>query len=132
VTADNGFLEYQPAVIHAQDFPELHRLQIFTEIGADWVQRLNRPKDSDDTKPSAHELDCSAGLFVLFKHTAPTLEINAVNNTWNHHGTDNELHFTPGFLWRVRPEMELGIGFPVGLNQQSDHFEVIAHVVWEF
>jgi hypothetical protein len=32
----------------------------------------------------------------------------------------------------VRRDMELGLGIPVGLNHASDHFDVLAHWVWEF
>ena len=45
----DGFLEYEPSVILAKDFPQLHRTQVFTELGAGLLQRVNRPKDSDDT-----------------------------------------------------------------------------------
>jgi len=127
-----GFLEYEPAIILAKDFPELHRTQVFTELGAGFVQRINRPRDSDDAEPSAHELNWGAGFFVLFRHGAATFEFNGSNNTWNHRGTDTELYLTPGCLWRVTRSVELGLGMPVGLNQGSDRFEVVAHVVWEF
>jgi hypothetical protein len=127
-----GFLEYEPAVILARDFPELHRAQFFTEIGASLVQRVNTPKAADDTEPAAHELNIGTGVFVLFPHEAPTLEFNWANNTWNHHGTENEMYLTPGYLWRMSLEVEIGLGIPIGLNNGSDRFEVSAHVVWEF
>jgi hypothetical protein len=128
----DGFLEYEPAIIVAKDFPALHNSQVFTEFGPGIVQRIRRPADADDAEPSAHELNWSSGFFVLFGRAAATMEFNWSNNTWNHHGTENEMYLTPGALWRVRPSVELGLGIPVGLNQSSDHFEVIAHVVWEF
>ena len=127
-----GFLEYEPAVIIARDFPELHHSQIFTEIGANLVQRINRPADADDAEPAAHELNFGAGFFVLFPHNALTMEFNLNDNQWNHHGTEYQMYLTPGCLWRVAPEVEIGLGIPVGLNNTSDRFQVIAHVVWEF
>jgi hypothetical protein len=127
-----GFLEYEPSVIFAKDFPELHHTQLFTEIGAGLVQRINTPKDSDDAEPAANELNWGSGFFVLFPHSAATMEFNLSNNTWNHHGTENEMYLTPGFLWRVIGNLELGLGIPVGLNNASDRFEVVAHAVWEF
>jgi hypothetical protein len=128
----DGFMEYEPSVILARDVPQWHRAQIFTEIGASLVQRVNTPRNVDDAEPAAHELNFGTGFFVLFPHWAPTLEFNWANNTWNHRGTENEMYVTPGFLWRVGREMELGLGIPVGLNNASDHFEVAAHMVWEF
>jgi len=127
-----GFLEYEPAVIVAKDFPELHHTQVFTEIGAGFVQRVNTPADAGDTQPAAHELNWGSGFFVLFRHAAATLEFNWANNQWNHHGPENELYLTPGYLWRATRNMEIGLGIPVGLNNGSDRFEVIAHLVWEF
>lgn len=127
-----GFLEYEPALILARDFPELHQTQIFTEIGASFVQRIHTPIDRDDAEPSAHELNLGSGFFVLFPHGAVTMEFNWNNNQWNHHGTENGMCLTPGYLWRVAPEVEIGLGVPVGLNNSSDRFEVIAHVVCEF
>jgi len=127
-----GFLEYEPGLILAKDFPELHRTQIFTEIGAALVQRVNSPRESDNAEPSAHELNWGSGFLVLFPHAAATFEFNWANNTWNHHGTENEMYLTPGCLWRARRNMEIGLGLPIGLNNNSDKFEVAAHVVWEF
>jgi hypothetical protein len=127
-----GFLEYEPAVILARDFPELHRTQFFTELGAGLVQRIHTPKDSDETEPSSHELILGSGFFVLFPRWAPTFEFNVNNNTWNHHGDENQMYLTPGILWKVRREMEFGLGISAGLNKGSDRFDVSAHVVWEF
>lgn len=127
-----GFLEYEPAVILAKDFPELHRTQFFTEIGAGFVQRLHTPRDAEEAEPSAHELNLGSGCFVLFPRAAATLEFNLANNTWNHRGTENEMYLTPGGLWRAARNVEIGLGIPIGLNNNSDRFEVVAHVVWEF
>ncbi|MGO8675253.1 MAG: hypothetical protein ACLQVX_05225 [Limisphaerales bacterium] len=127
-----GFLEYEPSVILARDFPQLHRTELFTEIGAGLVQRVNTPKNPDTEQPAAHEFRLGGGLFVLFPHAAATLEFNWANNQWNNHGTENEVYATPGCLWRVRPEMEIGLGIPIGLNNGSDRFDVMAHFVWEF
>lgn len=127
-----GFLEYEPALIFARDFPELHKTQLFTEVGLSFVQRLKRPADTDDADPAAQEFNLGAGFFTLIPHGALSMEFNWNNNRWNHHGTDDELYWTPGWLWRALPHMEVGIGLPVGLNNTSDRFQLIAHVVWEF
>ncbi len=128
----DGFIEYEPGVILARDFPELHHTQVFAEIGASLVQRVKRPADSDDAEPAAHELNLGTGFFVLVPHGAVTFEFNWANNQWNHHGTENTLYVTPGFLWRVAKELEFGVGIPVGLNNQSDRFDVVSHLTWEF
>jgi hypothetical protein len=127
-----GFLEYEPAVIVARDFPELHHTQLFTEIGASFLQRANTSADARDAQPPADELNWGCGFFVLFPHAAATLEFNGANNQWNHHGTENEMYLTPGCLWRAARNLEIGLGIPVGLSNGSDRFEVIAHLVCEF
>jgi hypothetical protein len=60
------------------------------------------------------------------------MEFNLANNQWNHHGNENEFYVTPGVLWRVVRNIEIGLGVPVGLGRASDRFQVITHVVCEF
>jgi hypothetical protein len=127
-----GFMEYQPAVVLARDFPELHRTQLFTEIGMSFVQRVKRPEEADDAEPAAHELNLGAGFFTLFSHGALTMEFNWSNNQWNHGGEENLLYVTPGALWRISRNLEFGVGIPVGLNRQSDRYQIAAHLVCEF
>jgi hypothetical protein len=127
-----GFMEYEPGVILARDFPELHHTELFTEVGVNFVHRVKTPSDADDAEPAAHEFNLGAGFFTLFEHGAGTLEFNWTNNQWNHHGTENLMYVTPGVLWRVAPEMEFGFGVPVGLNKQSDRYQLAAHFVIEF
>jgi hypothetical protein len=127
-----GFIEYEPAVVLARDFPELHKTQIFTEIGPGFVQRVHRPADADEAEPAATEVQFGAGFFTLFQHGAATMEFNLNNNQWNHHGAENDLYVTPGCLWRFTPHIEVGLGVSVGLNHTSDRFDVITHIVYEF
>jgi hypothetical protein len=127
-----GFMEYEPAVIIARDFPNLHRTQIFTEIGVNFVQRVKFPTEEDDADPAAHELNVGAGFFTPWKHGAVSLEFNCVNNTWNHHGQENQVIITPGGILKLPGGFEIGVAIPVGLNRQSDRYDVIAHIVWEF
>ena len=127
-----GFVEYEPAVILARDFPELHHTQVFTEVGASLVQRVKSPADEDDAEPAAHELNLGAGFFTQLPLGTATFEFNWNDNEWNHHGTENELYVTPGWLWKPVKNIELGAGIPVGLNRQSDRYELAAHIVYEF
>jgi len=127
-----GFMEYEPAVIIARDFPNLHRTQLFTEIGVNLVQRVKTPADEDDADPAAHELDIGAGFFTPFEHGAVSLEFNSVNDTWNHHGQENQLTITPGAILKIPGGGEFGLAIPIGLNRQSDRYDVIAHIIWEF
>ena len=127
-----GFMEYQPAIILARDFPQFHHAQLFAEIGISFVQRVKRPSEADDAEPAAHGLNLGIGGFVPFSRGALTMEFNWANNQWNHHGTGNELYLTPGWIWKVTRNFEIGMGIPVGLNNRSDQYDVIVHVVCEF
>ena len=127
-----GFMEYQPAIILARDFPQFHDAQLFTEIGISFVQRVKRPSEADDAEPAAHVFNLGFGGFVPFSHGALTIEFNWTNNQWNHQGTENELYLTPGWVWKVTRNFEIGQGIPVGLNKRSDQYDVAAHVVCEF
>lgn len=127
-----GFLEFEPAVILAHDFPQLHRTELFCEVGAGIVHRVNRPSDPDEAEPSATELLLGAGFFTMFKHGAATFEFNVANNQWNQSGEENQIYITPGYLWRPKRNVEVGLGIPVGLNNRSDRFQVLWHVVVEF
>lgn len=127
-----GFVEYEPSVVFARDFPQLHQTQLFTQVGVSFVQRVKRPADADDAEPPANEFNLGAGFFTLWPFGATTFEFNWNDNKWNHHGEENQLYVTPGVLWRVTPGIELGLGVPVGLNQQSDRYQIAAHAVWEF
>jgi hypothetical protein len=127
-----GFLEYQPAVVLARDFPRLHHTQVFAEIGLTFVQRVKRPSDSDDVEPAAHSFNLGTGFFTPFAHGALTMEFNWANNQWNHHGTQNDLYLTPGVIWKPVRGVELGVGLPVGLNNSSDRYDVVFHVIYEF
>ena len=128
----DGFLEYEPAIVIARDFPGLHHTELFTEIGVNFVQRVKRPADSDDAEIAAHELSLGAGFFTLFTDGALTMEFNWTNNEWNHRGTENDLYVTPGALWRPMANLEIGLGIPVGLTHQSDRFEILSHITIEF
>jgi hypothetical protein len=127
-----GYMEYSPAVVLARDFPNLHRTEFFTELGINFVQRVKSPAEADDEDPAAHELDFGAGFFTPFPHGALSLEFNCVNNTWNHHGSVNEVTITPGGILKLPGGFEVGLALPVGLNRQSDRYDVMLHIIREF
>jgi len=127
-----GFVEYNPAVIVARDFPQLHNAQLFTEMGINLVQRVKTPSDSDEREPAADELDWNAGFFVPFSHGAISMEFNWDNNQWNNHGDENQMYLTPGLIWKLPDDVEIGVGIPIGLNGDSDRFGIITHLIVEF
>lgn len=127
-----GFIEYEPAVIVARDFPRFHNAQLFTEVEFNLVQRLETPSDPDEREPAADELDWNAGFFVPFSRGAISMEFNWDNNQWNNHGNENVMYLTPGVIWKLSGNVEVGAGIPVGLNGDSDRFGIITHLIVEF
>lgn len=130
--SSEGFIEYEPAVIVARDFPRFHNAQLFTEVEFNLVQRVETPSDPDEREPAADELDWNAGFFVPFSRGAVSMEFNWDNNQWNNHGNENEMYLTPGVIWKLTGNVELGAGIPVGLNGDSDRFDIITHLIVEF
>src|SRR5271170_2447509 len=103
-----GFVEYNPSVIVARDFPQLHNTQLFTELGINLVQRVKTPSDPDEREPAADELDWNAGFFVPFSRGAISMEFNWDNNRWNNHGNENQIYLTPGLIWKLPGDVEIG------------------------
>ncbi len=128
----DGFIVYEPAVVVARDFPQLHWMQVFTEVKFNFVQRVKTPDNLSNEQPAAHAINWNAGFFVPFKTTVATMEFSWDNNQWNHHGQINGIYLTPGFTWDPSPNFEIGLGIPVGLNNKSDNFDVMVHFVVDF
>lgn len=127
-----GFVEYDPSLILAKDFPELHNAQLFAQIGLGLVQRVKEPAHVRDRQPAAHQFIWSAGFFVPFERWVPTLEFSANNNRWNHGGEDNQMYLTPGCVWKLFRSAEIGAGVPIGLNRGSASFGIISQFIYDF
>ena len=127
----DGFVEYDPSLILAKDFPKLHNAQLFAQIGLGLVQRVKEPAKVGDRQPAAHQFIWSAGFFVPFKRWVPTVEFSANNNRWNHGGTDNQMYLTPGCVWKLFRSAQIGVGVPIGLNRSSDSVGIISQFIYE-
>ncbi len=46
-----GFIEYEPSVSFARDFPGLNKLRLFSQLGGSFVQRVKRPDKAKDLEP---------------------------------------------------------------------------------
>jgi hypothetical protein len=127
-----GFIEYRPYVIVAKDFPRLHNMQIFTQAGVGFVQRLRRQVSVVDEEPAAHKFDLGAGMFLPFHQVVFTQEFNFSTNRWNNGGREREVFATPGVVWRLARSWQLGVGLPIGLTGDSDRFGTVVKLVYEF
>ncbi len=115
-----GFLEYEPAVLLAYDFPRLANSQLFTEVRVGFVQRVRSPSDPDEAEPPSHELGWSSGFFVPVGPIRLTLELTLETNEWNNRGEEAGWSLTPGVVWDLPGRWEIGIGVPIGLSGDEE------------
>jgi len=127
-----GFIEYEPYLILARDFPKLNNMQIFSQVGVGFAQRVRRKVGEDQEAPAAHKFDLGVGTFVPFRHLVFTGEFNLSTNRWNNGGREREIHATPGVVWRLPRNLEIGVGAPVGLTRDADRLGAIFKFVYEF
>ncbi len=124
-----GFLEVQPFAVLARDFPNLNQSQIFVELGYNWTDQIrNVPEGSE---PATESIIWNVGAFFPFGPWRATLEINGRNNKWDG-GDENEIFVTPGVIYKLSREWEIGIATPIGTTQSSDDYRAVGYLMWEF
>jgi len=123
-----GFLEVQPFAVLARDFPKFNQSQIFVELGFNWVDKIRNVPDPD---PEADSIFWNVGAFFPFQSWRATLEINGSNNEWDG-GDENEIFVTPGMIYKLSKEWEIGVAAPIGATNSSDDYRVIGYLMWEF
>lgn len=131
--ADNGltggFLEWTPFAVLARDFPQWNQSQIFVEFGYNGVNRIRTSPQN-----AAEEIDSlywNVGGFFPVGLWRGVLEINGRNNRWDG-GQNNEIYLTPGVIYKLSREWEIGVGTPIGMTRTADDYRVIGYLMWEF
>ena len=124
-----GFLEWKPFGIVARDFPEWNQSQIFLEFGFNWVDRTRTPPT--DPEPETDSLFWNLGGFFPLGSWRGVLEVNGSNNQWDE-GWVNEIFLTPGVIYKLSREWEIGVAVPVGLTDTADDYRVVGYLMWEF
>lgn len=131
-----GFIEYEPFFILAKDFPALHNLQLFTQVGIGLVQRVKQADDPEEREPAAHECTLNVGFFLPLPLPVGTLivtsEFNWMTNRWNNDGQEDQKYYTPGLVWHLPSGWEIGIGAAIGLNRDADDYRIISTLTFEF
>jgi hypothetical protein len=127
-----GFVEYEPYFIVARDFPKLNRMQLFSQIGLGLVQRVRHRADLDEDEPAAHEFNLSAGMFVPFRKAVFTGEYEFSTNRWNNRGQEREMSVTPGVVFKLPRNWEIGLGAPIGLTHDADKLGIVFKLIYEF
>jgi hypothetical protein len=124
-----GFLEIQPFIVLARDFPEFNQSQVFLEFGFDWVKQIRNVPES--IEPEIDNISWNIGAFYPIELWRATLEINGNNNKLDG-GSINEIYITPGTIYKLSREWEIGMATPIGITKTSDDYRVIGYLMWEF
>lgn len=123
-----GMVEYEPYVILALDFPEFGNAQVFTQAGVSFLQQ---EEQEEGEEPETHEISVNGGFFIPFRQLIFTSELNW-NASYTKDSSENQFYYTPGMVWNLPSSWEIGIGMPIGLNQESDAYRCIAMIIYEF
>ena len=129
---NEGLVEVEPYFIIAKDFPRLKNLQLFSQVSVALVHRTKQPGEEIVEEPVAHEFNLGLGMFLPFRDLVITGEFNFSSNRWNHRGQEREMFVTPGIVWRLPRNWEIGIGAPQGLSQGSAKHGLVVKIVAEF
>lgn len=155
----DGFVEYKPSFLIAKDFSKANNLQLFSQIGVNFKQQvkhsasINIETSSIIAKPiqklnikhyfdslikdtlkgqdnSSKEINTdfilNLGAFLPTRFGTLVSEFNFTD------GETREAYFTPGIVWSLPKNFEIGVGLPIGLNKNSDNFRVIFNFIYEF
>ncbi|MBT3182935.1 MAG: hypothetical protein HOI59_08505 [Nitrospina sp.] len=127
-----GFNEYEPFLALAKDFPEWNHSQVFTEIRIGFLERTQNHADQSEDEAEANDFHLHVGFFIPVGLARLTTELVWITNEWHNQGDENKLFLTPGLVWDLPGTWEWGIGVPIGLNDKSDNYRIITHLIYEF
>jgi hypothetical protein len=119
-------IEYEPYVVVARDFPGWSRLQLFSQLGLTFSHSVVRSTD-DQNNPNKKTIEWNGGMFVPYHRARFTSEIS-----WSKDPTESTLYLTPGLVWKLPHEVEVGVGTPVGISRGAERFKLMVHLVYEF
>jgi len=128
-----GVIEYEPSLILANDFPNFHNLQFFTQVRLALVQKVKERADpAGEDSRAAHEFGWNGGVFMPFNRFIMTAELSWLTNKWNNGGEESRVRFTPGVVWNLPGTWEIGIATPIGFNDSAHDFGVVGIFLYEF
>jgi hypothetical protein len=118
-------IEYEPYFIVARDFPTLSRLQLFSQFGLTFTHPVTRSTALDNHPRKT--IEWNSGMFVVYRRARLTSEVN-----WSKNAGENSLYLTPGIIWKLPRDLEVGLGVPIGLSRDADRVRTIIKLVYEF
>ena len=91
----------------------------FLQVGVEYIY--------EEEEESVEEWVGFANIGVIVAastHSALTLEYNWIE--------EEAQYVTPGFIWHPGDDWELGLGVPIGVNDDADDYQIILHGIYEF
>ncbi len=122
-----GLISYEPFMSLAIDFPRLHQIHLFVMTGLEFFNKKN--KVNEELNPT--EFNLNGGFLFPYKFIVLITELSCNTNKLSG-GDEVELYYTPGIILNLLGAWEAGLGIPIGLNQQSDSFGIMAMFTFEF
>ena len=91
-------------------------------------QVRNVPESSE---PEVDSITWNVGAFFPIGLWRATIEINGSNNKWDG-GNRNDIYITPGTIYKLSKEWEIGVAAPIGATKTSDDYRVVGYLMREF
>ena len=110
-----GHFGATPAVVIAADMDRTKGTQFMAQFGADIEEGHVSTKDA--------EWFMNFAILVPFQRTTLTAEWNV---------TEEQQFLTPGLIWQPKKNLEIGIGAPIGLNDDADDYRIVFMLTLEF
>lgn len=127
-----GFVEFEPYFVLAKNIPQLNNLYLFTQVSFNFLKQVKYHSDPNQNKSPAHEINWISGFVVPFSAMFFTTEFSWLNNEWNHDGDESEMYISPGLTWKLPGAWEIGMAFPIGLTKDSDDYQILTKISFEF
>lgn len=115
-----------PSLLLSHEFSH-GKYQVFTTDGFEFVADHRNVEESDVPH---HSIFSNSGVSMHIGHGWTVGEISVSSNRWSG-GRDNQVAFTPSYVWRLARRTELLLGLPVGLTSSADHIGAVVKFTFE-
>ncbi|MFK7848949.1 MAG: hypothetical protein AB8G77_26920 [Rhodothermales bacterium] len=119
--SEEGF-ETEPFVILAKDFPQLANLHLFSQAGLEFESSSEEEEELESPGWSLH-----IGAILPVKQFYLSAEMG-----WMHEEGDMQMYITPGAVFEVIDDFQIGVGIPIGISDYADTFRIATFFTYEF
>ncbi|MBX2821781.1 MAG: hypothetical protein KTR29_18935 [Rhodothermaceae bacterium] len=119
----------EPFAVIAIDLPRLANLHLFSQVKMEFElsEEDNAIQDVDALEEEA------AGWSVQFGAILPTEEIYfSAEIGWMQEDKGLQSYVTPGLIFEIIDDFQVGLGIPIGLTSDSDTFRISTFFTYEF